>query len=477
MNSIEKIILRGLRTNDTYTRKVLPFIKDDYFHDDTERVLFKEFIKFFVKYNSLPTKEAILITLNDKKNITDLQFDKLVELTNEVWESDDIPDENWLMDNTEKFCKDKAVYNAVMDSISIIEDDEGKLDRGSIPDILSKALAVSFDEYVGHDYIMDSENRYEFYHKSEERIPFDLDLMNKITNGGLPKKTLNIAIAGTGVGKSLFMCHSAASNLIGGLNVLYITMEMAEERIAERIDANLMNTKIDDLYSLSREKFGKKIYNINKKTNGKLIVKEYPTGGANVNHFRHLADELKIKKNFVPDIVYIDYLNICSSSRVKNNNANSYTIIKSIAEEIRGLAVELNVPIVTATQTTRGGYDNSDVSLTDTSESFGVPATADFMFALISTEELAELDQIMVKQLKNRYRDTGYYKKFVIGVDRAKMKLFDLEESAQDDISDSGQPQVDKKEDSGPINSFGSGGTKFGGTKDSTKSKFGGFTV
>lgn len=478
MNSIEKIILRGLRVNEEYVRKVLPFLKDEYFHDEVEKVVFKELIKFFAKYNSLPTKEAILISLSDKKNLTEMTFDKTVELTNEIWESDSVPDQDWMHDNTEKFCKDRAVYNAVMESITIIEDDNGKLDRGSIPDILSKALAVSFDEYVGHDYISDAENRYEFYHKSEERIPFDLDLMNKITKGGLPKKTLNIAIAGTGVGKSLFMCHGAAANLMSGLNVLYITMEMAEERIAERIDANLMNTKIDDLYTLSKESFGKKVYNINKKTSGKLIVKEYPTGGANVNHFRHLVDELKIKKNFIPDIVYIDYLNICSSSRVKNTQANSYTIIKSIAEEIRGLAVELNVPIVTATQTTRGGYDNSDVSLTDTSESFGVPATADFMFALISNEELAELNQIMIKQLKNRYNDPGYYKKFVIGVDRSKMKLFDLEESAQNGLSDAGQPQIDAgSQDDPPINRFGAGNTKFGGTFDKTKSKFGGFSV
>ena len=474
MNSIEMVILRGLRSNEDYIRKVLPFIKEEYFHDDVEKVVFKELIKFFAKYNSLPTLEAIQIALNSKSNLTESHFEGAEAITKEIWQTDELPSEDWMHENTEKFCKDKAVYNAVMDSIGIIDDDGTEKDRGSIPDILSKALAVSFDEYVGHDYIKDSESRFEFYHKSEERIPFDLDLMNKITNGGLPRKTLNVCLAGTGVGKSLFMCHSAAANLMAGLNVLYITMEMAEERIAERIDANLMNTKIDDLYSLSKDKFGRKISNINKKTTGRLVVKEYPTGAANTNHFRHLIDELKMKKNFKADIIFIDYLNICGSSRVKNTQANSYTIIKSVAEELRGFAVEQNVPLVTATQTTRSGFDSSDVGLTDTSESFGVPATADLMFALISTDELAELNQLMVKQLKNRYRDTGYYTKFVIGVDKAKMKLYDVEESAQEDISGSGQQAKTSSSTSenyaadktSPFNKFGD-----------TKGKFGGFQV
>lgn len=476
MSKVETVILRGLIYDEEYIRKVLPFLKEEYFHEETDRIVFKELIKYFVKYNSLPTKEAILIVLNDKTNLTEVVFDKVVELTNYIFDFDEeLPNKDWMHDNTEKFCKDRAVYNAVMNSINIIEDDEGVNDRGSIPDILSKALAVSFDEYVGHDYVDDADKRYEYYHKSEERLAFDLDYFNKITGGGLPKKTLNVGIAGTGVGKSLFMCHCSAANLMSGNNVLYITMEMAEERIAERIDANLFNTKIDELYSLNKGDYGRKIHRINEKTNGKLIIKEYPTGSANVNHFRHLIDELKIKKNFKPDIIYVDYLNICASARVKNTNANSYTIVKSIAEELRGFAVEQNVPIVTATQTTRSGYDSSDVGLTDTSESFGVPATADMMFALISTEELESLNQIMVKQLKNRYKDPGYYKKFVIGVERAKMKLYNLEESAQEDISDSGNPNVKKVDGHATtgevIGTFGSG------FQSNTKDKFGGFKV
>lgn len=474
---METIILRGLITDEDYIRKVLPFLKEDYFHEEVDRILFKELIKYFVKYNSLPTKEAILIALNDKDNLTEVTFTKLVELTNYIFDNDEpLPNEDWMHDNTEKFCKDRAVYNAVMDSINIIEDDAGDKDRGSIPDILSKALAVSFDDNVGHDYMDDAESRYEYYHKTEERIEFDLDYFNKITGGGLPKKTLNVGIAGTGVGKSLFMCHCGAGNLMNGYNVLYISMEMSEERIAERIDANLFNTKIDELYSLNKGDYGRKIHKINQKTQGKLIIKEYPTGSANVNHFRHLVDELKIKKNFKPDIIYIDYLNICASARVKNSNANSYTIVKSIAEELRGFAVEQGVPIVTATQTTRGGYDNSDVSLTDTSESFGVPATADMMFALIQTEELEELNQIMIKQLKNRYKDPSYYKKFVIGVDKPKMKLYDLEDSAQDDIVDSGKSSNIKNVDTTTGEILGK--KTFGrGFENDTANKFGGFKV
>ena len=431
---IEQLIFSNLIFNETYARKSLPFLKDDYFQSRTDKTLFNLVSDYVEKYNSLPTKEALAIEISNVKGLSDDEVKLLKQQVTDV--SEDKTDIEWLYDQTEKFCQDKAVYNAVMDSINIL-DGKGGQDKGAIPDILSKALAVSFDTHIGHDFLEDSDERYEFYHRKESRLPFDLDYFNLITKGGLPKKTLNIALAGTGVGKSLFMCHCAAANLSQGSNVLYITMEMAEEKIAERIDANLLNESIDMLSMLPKDVYDKKIERIKSKTPGKLIIKEYPTASAGSNHFRHLLNELKLKRNFKPDIIYIDYLNICMSSRLKfGANVNSYTYVKSIAEELRGLAVEFNVPIVSATQTTRSGYSNTDVGLEDTSESFGLPATADLMFALITSEELEGLGQIMVKQLKNRYNDPFFHRKFVVGIDKSKMKLYNVEQSAQDDISD-----------------------------------------
>jgi archaellum biogenesis ATPase FlaH len=431
---IEQLIFSNLIFNETYARKSLPFLKDDYFQSRTDKTLFNLVSEYVEKYNSLPTKEALAIEISNVKGLSDDEVKLLKQQVTDV--SEDKTDIEWLYDQTEKFCQDKAVYNAVMDSINIL-DGKGGQDKGAIPDILSKALAVSFDTHIGHDFLEDSDERYEYYHRKESRLPFDLDYFNLITKGGLPKKTLNIALAGTGVGKSLFMCHCAAANLSQGSNVLYITMEMAEEKIAERIDANLLNEAIDMLSMLPKDVYDKKIERIKSKTPGKLIIKEYPTASAGSNHFRHLLNELKLKRNFKPDIIYIDYLNICMSSRLKfGANVNSYTYVKSIAEELRGLAVEFNVPIVSATQTTRSGYSNTDVGLEDTSESFGLPATADLMFALITSEELEGLGQIMVKQLKNRYNDPFFHRKFVVGVDKSKMKLYNVEQSAQDDISD-----------------------------------------
>jgi archaellum biogenesis ATPase FlaH len=431
---IEQLIFSNLIFNETYARKSLPFLKDDYFQSRTDKTLFNLVSDYVEKYNSLPTKEALAIEISNVKGLSDDEVKLLKQQVTDV--SEDKTDIEWLYDQTEKFCQDKAVYNAVMDSINIL-DGKGGQDKGAIPDILSKALAVSFDTHIGHDFLEDSDERYEFYHRKESRLPFDLDYFNLITKGGLPKKTLNIALAGTGVGKSLFMCHCAAANLSQGSNVLYITMEMAEEKIAERIDANLLNEAIDMLSMLPKDVYDKKIERIKSKTPGKLIIKEYPTASAGSNHFRHLLNELKLKRNFKPDIIYIDYLNICMSSRLKfGANVNSYTYVKSIAEELRGLAVEFNVPIVSATQTTRSGYSNTDVGLEDTSESFGLPATADLMFALITSEELEGLGQIMVKQLKNRYNDPFFHRKFVVGIDKSKMKLYNVEQSAQDDISD-----------------------------------------
>jgi archaellum biogenesis ATPase FlaH len=395
----------------------------------------------------MPTQEALVIEIDKKINLTDDQHKKTIALVKQITIDPEVSDTKWLIDATEDFCQEKAIYNGIMQSIQILDDKNKteKLDKGSIPTILADALSVSFDNHIGHDFIDDAETRYDFYHKVEKRIPFDLDYLNRITKGGLAEKSLNIVLAGTGVGKSLFMCHCAAANLTMGKNVLYITMEMAEERIAERIDANLMNVELDRLVGMPKETYLKKVETLREKTKGKLIIKEYPTASANVNHFSHLLNELKLKRQFIPDIIYIDYLNICSSARMKmGSSINSYTYIKAIAEELRGLAVEHKVPVVSATQTTRSGYTNSDVGLEDTSESFGLPATADLMFALISTEELAELNQIMVKQLKNRYSDPTTNKRFVIGVDRAKMKLYDAEESAQTNISDSGQIEEDK---------------------------------
>lgn len=433
---IEKTILSALICNEEYTRKVIPFLKTDYFDDLTERLVYQTIDDHINQYNSLPTKEAVIISIDEKSSVSEEQFKTVSKLVSGL-EYDEKTDLEWLVDKTEKFCQDKAVYNAVRKSIGILDGADKQYDKGSIPELLSEALGVSFDSNIGHDFLENSDDRYKFYHTKEDKIPFDLDLFNKITKGGLSKKSLSIALAGTGVGKSLFMCHCAAANLMEGKNVLYITMEMAEERIAERIDANLLDVTLDALKDLPKDVYDKKIGRVKDKTTGKLIVKEYPTASAGSAHFRHLINELRLKKNFHPDIVYIDYLNICTSSRLKmGSNVNSYTLIKAIAEELRGLAVECNVPIMSATQTTRTGYSSSDLNLEDTSESFGLPATADFMFGLISTEELEHLGQLMVKQLKNRWGDTNTLKRFVIGIDRSKMRLFDVEESAQTLVND-----------------------------------------
>ena len=436
--TIELTTLSNLVANEAYCRKVLPFLKSTYFDIKEQRIIFEGIHNVVDKYKKVPTKISLEIEVEQRKDLTETEHSKIVEIIKTLNSTD--VDIDWLLDTTEKFCKDKAIYNAIVEGISIIDGKDKNKSADSIPSILTDALAVSFDNAVGHDYLLDSDTRFEYYHRIEERVPFDLDFFNKITNGGLPNKTLNIALAGTGVGKSLFMCHMAASSLSQGKNVLYITLEMAEERIAERIDANLMNITMDDLHELPKKMFDDKIANITKKTSGTLIVKEYPTASAHSAHFRGLIKELAIKKSFKPDIIFIDYLNICASSRFKGvQNANSYTIVKSIAEELRGLAVECDVPIMSATQTTRSGFASTDVDLTDTSESFGLPATADFMFALISNEELDELNQIVVKQLKNRYNDPTINKRFVLGIDRAKMRLFDVDNTQQDDLVDSGQ--------------------------------------
>jgi replicative DNA helicase len=441
---LEQAIIKSLIYNDEYLRKVLPFIKAEYFSDRTERTLFNEITSFTETYNNSPTTEALSIAVKEKNNLSDDEVQKCEDYIKEVEANSKTEAEiQWLIDKTEKFCQEKAIYNAVLGSISILDGKDKSNDKGAIPKILSDALAVSFDTTVGHDYLENADERYEFYHRKEERIPFDLEYFNKITKGGLPAKTLNIALAGTGVGKSLFMCHVAAGAMVQGKNVLYITLEMAEEKIAERIDANLLNVTLDDLMDLPKDMYDKKVNRVREKTTGKLIIKEYPTAAASVTHFRTLLNELNLKRSFVPDIIFVDYLNICCSSRIKAGaNINSYTYVKSIAEELRGLAVECNVPIVSATQTTRSGFTSSDPGLEDTSESFGLPATADLMFALISSEELEELGQIMVKQLKNRYNDPTHYKRFTVGIDRAKMKLFDIEQSGQMGITDSGQPPV-----------------------------------
>ena len=447
MMSVEKKILKHLLNDDAYTRKILPFLSGDYFSDHSEKVIYEEIHKYITKYNNLPTVEALTIEIDGRSNLSGDQHKKVTGLLDELNVTEfDTRDGAWLLDATEKFCQEKAIYNAIMESIQILDESgNSKKEKGAIPDILSDALAISFDNHVGHDFIDDAETRYEFYHTVEKRIPFDLDYLNRITKGGLPEKTLNIILAGTGVGKSMFMCHCAAANLSIGKNVLYITLEMAEERIAERIDANLMNVDIDKLMALPKESYLKKIERLKEKTLGRLIIKEYPTASANVTHFKHLLNELKLKRQFVPDIIYIDYLNICASSRMRQGaNVNSYSFIKAIAEELRGLAVEHKVPVISATQTTRGGYSNSDVDITDTSESFGLPATADFMIALIATEELTDLNQMMVKQLKNRYNNPDTNKRFMIGVDKAKMKLYDVEQTAQNHIHDSGQVQPDE---------------------------------
>ena len=441
---IETTILKNLLQNEDYARKVLPFLKEDYFTENCDKIVYNHINSFIIKYNNLPTKEALNIELSESK-ITEEDFKESTNLVDEIDKNEEnYTDLSWLLDTTEKFCQDKAIYNAVVESISILDNPKSISDKGAIPDILSDALSVSFDPHVGHDYIDDSDDRYDFYHRVEERIPFDLDYFNRITKGGLPQKTLNICLAGTGVGKSLFMCHVASSCLAQNQNVLYITLEMAEEKIAERIDANLLDIAVDDLHSLPKDLYDKKINNLSKTTKGKLIIKEYPTASANVNHFRALLNELNLKRSFIPDIIFVDYLNICTSSRIRSGtNVNSYTLIKSIAEELRGLAVENKLPIVSATQTTRSGYSNTDVGLEDTSESFGLPATADLMFAIISTEQMEELGQILVKQLKNRYNDPTVNRKFVVGIDRAKMKLFDVSQAAQMELVDTGQVEDD----------------------------------
>lgn len=437
---VEQLILKNLIHNEEYFRKVLPFLNKDYFSDNIEGLIFNEISSFSEQYNVPPTLTALQISLSEKKGLTAEEVSESQDYIQKHLKDYETSNEEWLVNKTEKFCQEKAIYNAVLESIHILDDKNKALEKGAIPKILSDALAVSFNNSVGHDYLENSDERYEFYHKKEERIPFDLDYFNKITKGGLPSKTLNVALAGTGVGKSLFMCHVAAGCMVQGKNVLYITLEMAEERIAERIDANLLNVRVDELDKLSKEEYNKKVAKVKKKTNGKLIIKEYPTASASVTHFRALLNELHLKRNFRPGIIFIDYLNICTSSRIKHGaNINSYTYVKSIAEELRGLAVEFDVPIVSATQTTRAGFNSSDPGLEDTSESFGLPATADLMFALVTSEELEELGQVMVKQLKNRYADPSAYKRFVLGIDRSKMRLYDVEQSGQEDLVDNGQ--------------------------------------
>ena len=457
-NKIEQTILSNLIHNEDYCRKVLPFIKTDYFSDQFEKIVAEELISFFNQYNQPASLDILAIQIGKRKDVHREQISKIEDYINTLDFKTEA--EGWLTENTEKFCKQRAVYNAIIDSFEIIEGKDKNRTEDSIPSLLSDALSVSFDTSVGHDYLEDFAERYDYYHRVEEKIPFDLDLFNKITKGGLSRKTLNVILAGTGVGKSLFMCHVAAAALMDRHNVLYITMEMAEERIAERIDANLLDLSMNELGKVEKEIYENRVAKLIKKTSGKLIVKEYPTSTAHAGHFKALIEELKIKRKFVPDLVIVDYLNICSSSRIKyGSGVNSYTYIKSIAEELRGLGVEYNVPVLSATQTTRSGFGNTDVGLEDTSESFGLPATVDLMFALISTEELENLNQILVKQLKNRYNDPSYYKRFVIGVDRARMKLYDVEESAQTNISDSGQdtPAFDKGDFGKRMKSAGDG--------------------
>ena len=435
MEKVEFLILRNLLYNEEYLRKVVPFLKSEYFEDEKQKIVYQEISNFVEQYNELTTKEVLCIEIEKRKDITDSMFKDITDFVGELHDSP--TDLQWLLDTTEKWCRDRAIYLALIESISLADGKDDAKGRDAIPSILSDALAVSFDNHVGHDYLIDYEERYESYHRKEDKIPFDLEFFDKVTKGGLPNKTLNIALAGTGVGKSLFMCHFASSVLLQGKNVLYITMEMAEEKIAERIDANLLNINIQDITDLPMSMFESKVTDISKKTQGSLIIKEYPTAAAHSGHFKGLLNELALKKSFRPDIIFIDYLNICASSRYKaGSNVNSYSYIKAIAEELRGLAVEANLPIVSATQTTRSGFASSDVDLTDTSESFGLPATADLMFALISTEELETLNQILVKQLKNRYNDPTIHKRFVVGIDRAKMRLYDCEQKAQEDIID-----------------------------------------
>ena len=454
MEAIESTIIKNLVSDDTYVRKVIPYIKPEYFNEYSDKILFDIINNFVVTYGQTPTKEVLSIEVDNRK---DLNEDSYKQLQIKIDDIDNTEvDSQWLLDATEKWCKQRAVYLALLDSVKIADGQDEKRTEDAIPSILQEALAVSFDDHIGHDYIEDYEDRFAFYHRNESKIPFDLSLFNKITKGGIPNKTLNVALAGTGVGKSLFMCHMAAASLLQGKNVLYITLEMAEEKIAERIDANLLNVNIKDIEDLPEQLFESKVTRLAQKTNGKLIIKEYPTASAHSGHFKALLNDLSLKKSFKPDIIFIDYLNICASSRYKGALVNSYTYVKAIAEELRGLAVEFDLPIVSATQTTRSGYGSSDVDLTDTSESFGLPATADLMFALISTEELENINQIMVKQLKNRYNDLNLFKRFVVGIDRAKMRLYDCEQSAQDNFLDAGN-----NDDEPPTNSNKFGGFNF----------------
>ena len=439
---IENTIISSLFFNEDYTRKVLPFVKEEYFGNRVEQLLYGEIFKFVEKYNNLPTKDAMLIELGQRKDINEEELNHLKDYVNQIENTE--PDEKWLTETTEKFCKDRAVHNAVLSGIKILDGKDKKQTAEAIPHILSDALAVSFDKSVGHDYIEDADDRFKWYHTKEKRYQFDLDYMNRITKGGVPSKTLNIALAGTGVGKSLFMCHLASSYLLQGLNVLYITLEMAEERIAERIDANLLDVTMEDLHDMPQQLYEGKITKLREKTQGQLVIKEYPTASAHSGHFKSLMNELALKKSFRPDVIFIDYLNICASSRFKGGNISSYFYVKAIAEELRGLAVEFNVPIFSATQTTRTGFVSTDIGLEDTSESFGLPATADFMFALISNEELEALGQMKVKQLKNRYNDPSINRAFIVGVDRAKMRLYDVQQKAGDIVDAN---QVDEKED------------------------------
>ena len=431
--NIESTIISNLLNNEEYARKVIVFLKDEYFMDATEKVVFSEIQKFWTKYNNVPSKEALQIAIEEKDDISSTIYEESQALIKGLGETDS--NKEWLLDETEKFCKDKAVYNAIMESIEIIDGKHKKKKDGAIPDLLSDALSVSFDTHIGHDFLEDSDERYEFYHTREERIPFDIEYLNKITQGGVTRKSLNILMAGTGVGKTIGMCHMAASNLTLGKNVLYITMEMAEERIAERIDANLLDIELNRLKDLTKVMYDRKMEHLKQKVKGKIIIKEFPTSQAHTGHFRHLLNELSLKKNFKPDIIYVDYLNICASQRlIGSNSVNSYTYVKAIAEELRGLSVEFNLPIWSATQTTRSGFGSSDVGLEDTSESFGLPATSDLFLAIIQTEELEDLNQIMVKQLKNRHGDISVNRRFVIGIDKSKMKWYDAEQSAQEDI-------------------------------------------
>ena len=458
---IEQTILKNLIQSDSFSRKVLPFIKDEYFTETDEKTVFNEIKNYFEKYTKTPTAEALLINLENNTRLSDSDLVQSKSIVGSIEKSSEETPQEWLIDETEKWCKDRAIYIAVMDSIEVL-DEKSKRSKGDIPELLKDALSVSFDTNIGHDQLEDADDRWEFYNREEEKLPFDLEYFNKVTKGGLPNKTLNICLAGTGVGKSLFMCHMASANLMMNKNVLYITLEMSEEKIAERIDANVLNIPIQDLADVTKTQFGKKVDKLKGKTTGKLIIKEYPTAAAHVGHFRHLLQELDIKKDFKPDMIYVDYLNICASHRVKpGQGANSYTLVKSIAEELRGLAVEFDVPIMSATQTTRSGYGSTDVELTDTSESFGLPATADFMFALISSEELEELDQMVVKQLKNRYNDPTVFKRFVIGVDRSRMKLYDCEQEAQEELIENAESSYD---DSIPVADRGRS-SKFGDFK------------